>query len=287
MGRQADGFCKARYGIAAPPILILMKTPSPCPHQPTVHRIAPSSDRCQTVAARGGALNGFRRRVAFITCLQAVLIIPFVLARPAAGSPTRPRIIVTSDGEIDDECSLVRFLLYTNEWDVEGIITSSSQYHWQGHKWAGDDWAQPYLKAYAEVYPNLIRHDPRYPTPAFLQSRTLLGNVKAEGEMEEVTPGSQRIVEVLLDKSDPRPVWLQAWGGTNTIARALKTIEEQHPDAATTKAALGASRALPTSLRADAHEPSTACAPAFMPFWSRARMAVAQSLAARCMPMPI
>ena len=42
----------------------------------------------------------------------------------------KTRVIVTSDGEIDDECSLVRFLLYTNEWDVEGIITSSSQYHW-------------------------------------------------------------------------------------------------------------------------------------------------------------
>ncbi len=34
----------------------------------------------------------------------------------------------------------------------------------------------------------------------------------------------------LLDESDPRPVWIQAWGGTNTIARALKTIEEQHPE---------------------------------------------------------
>ena len=45
----------------------------------------------------------------------------------------KPRVIVTSDGEIDDECSLVRFLLYANEWDIEGIITSSSQYHWQGH----------------------------------------------------------------------------------------------------------------------------------------------------------
>ena len=37
----------------------------------------------------------------------------------------KPRIIVTSDGEIDDECSMVRFLLYANEWDIEGIITSS------------------------------------------------------------------------------------------------------------------------------------------------------------------
>ena len=48
--------------------------------------------------------------------------------------------------------------------------------------------------------------------------------------MDEVTAGSQRIVEVLLDESDERPVWIQAWGGTNTIARALKTIEQQHPE---------------------------------------------------------
>jgi hypothetical protein len=54
--------------------------------------------------------------------------------------------------------------------------------------------------------------------------------VKAEGEMDEVTPGSRRIVDVLLDDSDPRPVWIQAWGGPNTIARALKTLEEKHPE---------------------------------------------------------
>ena len=37
----------------------------------------------------------------------------------------KPRIIVTSDGEIDDQCSMIRFMLYTNECDVEGIIFSS------------------------------------------------------------------------------------------------------------------------------------------------------------------
>jgi hypothetical protein len=58
----------------------------------------------------------------------------------------------------------------------------------------------------------------------------LLGNVQAEGEMAEVTPGSQRIAAVLLDDSDPRPVWIQAWGGTNTLARALKSIAEEHPE---------------------------------------------------------
>jgi hypothetical protein len=170
--------------------------------------------------------NGELKHIARLT---AALLVTVAVSTIAA-ERVKPRVLVTSDGEIDDECSMVRFLLYVNEWDVEGIITSSSQYHWQGHKWAGDDWAQPYLKAYAEVYPNLIKHDTNYPTPEYLQSVTLLGNVKAEGEMDEVTPGSKRIVEVLLDDSDPRPIWIQAWGGPNTIARALKTIEEEHPE---------------------------------------------------------
>lgn len=159
----------------------------------------------------------------------ALLTMISVTATFAQQKPDKTRVIVTSDGEIDDECSMVRFLLYANEWDIEGIITSSSQYHWQGHRWAGDDWLNPYLDAYQKVYPNLIKHDKGYPTPQYLRERAVLGNVKAQGEMDEITPGSQLIVKALLDRSDPRPVWLQAWGGTNTIARALKTIEQEHP----------------------------------------------------------
>ena len=69
-----------------------------------------------------------------------------------------------------------------------------------------------------------------YPTPEYLRERTVLGNVKSEGDMAEPTAGSNLIVKVLLDETDDRPVWLQAWGGMNTIARALKTIEEDHPE---------------------------------------------------------
>ena len=161
---------------------------------------------------------------------KTVLAVALMLAVTTLARAERPRIIVTSDGEIDDQCSMVRFMLYTNECDVEGIISSASQYHAHGHRWPGDDWIDPALAAYAEVYPNLVKHDPRYPTPEYLRERTVLGNVKAEGDMEEPTAGSDLIVKVLLDESDDRPVWLQAWGGLNTIARALKTIEEDHPE---------------------------------------------------------
>jgi len=167
----------------------------------------------------------------FLTAIVLSVCSVAVPSRPESATTNgRPRVIVTSDGEIDDECSMVRFLLYANEWDIEGIVTSSSQYHSHGHNWAGDDWIQPYLNAYAQVYPNLVKHDSAYPTPEYLRQRTVLGNVKAEGEMDEVTAGSQLIAKVLLDQTDDRPIWLQAWGGPNTIARALKTIEQQHPE---------------------------------------------------------
>jgi len=48
---------------------------------------------------------------------------------PTPPSGTRPRIVATTDGEIDDRCSMVRFLLYANEWDIEGIVYSSSKFH--------------------------------------------------------------------------------------------------------------------------------------------------------------
>ena len=77
---------------------------------------------------------------------------------PNKNTKKKPRVVVLTDAEIDDQCSMVRFLLYANDFDVEGIITTSSQYHSHGHNWAGDDWLNPYLNAYAEVYPNLVKH---------------------------------------------------------------------------------------------------------------------------------
>jgi len=47
--------------------------------------------------------------------------------------------------------------------------------------------------------------------------------------MSKDTAGSDLIRDLLLDH-DPRTLYLQAWAGTNTIARALKSIEERYSD---------------------------------------------------------
>ncbi|MEV6495628.1 nucleoside hydrolase-like domain-containing protein, partial [Actinoplanes sp. NPDC051633] len=54
-----------------------------------------------------------------------------------------------------------------------------------------------------------------------------VGNIEFEGEMAKDTPGSDLIRRLLLDH-DRRTLYLQAWGGMNTIARALKSIEERY-----------------------------------------------------------
>ena len=59
-----------------------------------------------------------------------ILLISVVLMTAAFSSACRAderrRIIIETDavGDPDDEQSLVRFLLYSNEWDVEGLISN-------------------------------------------------------------------------------------------------------------------------------------------------------------------
>lgn len=143
--------------------------------------------------------------------------------------PPKPRVIVTTDGEIDDRCSMIRFLLYANEFNVEGLIHSSSRFHWLGQTWSGVEWITAQIEMYSRVYPYLRQNADGYPTPDELRSKVYVGNIKNVGEMDADTPGADRIVEVLLDDK-PGPVYLQAWGGTNTIAKALSTIQREHPD---------------------------------------------------------
>lgn len=147
----------------------------------------------------------------------------------------KARTVITTDGEVDDMNSVIRFLLYANEMDLEGIVLTSSMYHYAGDKeagiepfrWTGTQWLYDMIDAYEEAYPNLSTHADGYPTPDYLRDITTIGNITDAGEMEKVTEGSEFLKELFLDEDDS-DLYVQTWGGTNTTARALKSIEEEY-----------------------------------------------------------
>ncbi|MEY4457084.1 MAG: hypothetical protein RLY15_1348, partial [Bacteroidota bacterium] len=116
----------------------------------------------------------------------------------ASEKSNKPRIIITADPELDDNNSLIRFLLYSSEFNVEGLIYTSSQFHWKGdgkgtkfmvpgreytkyglnlcpctsYRWREDErFIDEAVEAYEKVYPNLKIHNPAYPTPDYLKSK--------------------------------------------------------------------------------------------------------------------
>ena len=177
-------------------------------------------------------------------CLMLMVALMLTAACAWAESDTalpafegKARLLITQDGEVDDMNSLIHTLLYANDIDIEGIVQSSSKLHYSGdgadvepYRWMGTDWMAEFLDAYAEVYPNLIVHDPDYPDPEALRAITVVGGIKAEADMSEDTEGSE-LVKARILADDPRPLFIVVGGGANTVARALQSIEAEYRDA--------------------------------------------------------
>jgi hypothetical protein len=150
-----------------------------------------------------------------------------------AQASDRPRVIIETDagGDPDDEQSLVRFLVYANEFDVEGVIANRAVARPGENKnreRTGLGIVRALVDAYGECWTNLVQHDRRYPTKDFLWNRTVTGY----GDLED---GVSLIVQA-VDAPDQRPVWFMNWGTDNGSAesclkRALdRILTERGPD---------------------------------------------------------
>ena len=68
----------------------------------------------------------------FLFCLVMASVALSGCSPKGSGQPAKPRVIVTCDPELDDHNSLIRYLLYSADYDTEGLIYASSQVHWKG-----------------------------------------------------------------------------------------------------------------------------------------------------------
>jgi hypothetical protein len=129
-------------------------------------------------------------------------------------------------GEPDDAQSLVRLLLYANEFDIEGLVATYSP-HWGDAK---PEYIQAMIGAYGKVWEQLRKHDERYPDPDKLLYVMEKGDTNVGKRwIHEMTPGSERLLKA-VESDDPRPLWVIAWGGTNVLAKALFNARHSRTD---------------------------------------------------------
>jgi hypothetical protein len=187
----------------------------------------------------------------FIAIAALMLCFISLHAAQANAAPAKPRVVLMDDPELDDQNTVVRYLLYSSQFNTEGLVYASSGVHWAGDgmgtKWfvpdreysrfglnlcpctswrwkPGERFIDDAVDIYAQVYPNLKVHDPDFPTPDYLKSKIFAGNIQFDGDISRDSPGSELIKNLLLDDK-PGPVYLLTGAGQSTIARALKAIK--------------------------------------------------------------
>ncbi|KAL4995001.1 hypothetical protein BDV10DRAFT_188464 [Aspergillus recurvatus] len=145
---------------------------------------------------------------------------------------TKPRVFVTTDigNEPDDSESLVRYLLYANEFRTEGLVPCTSTHQ---RTFARPDLMEVALRGYAQVVDNLNAHthpNNKYPTAEALFALVKPGPaVYGKQALEPGAPlaeGTQLLIQQ-VDASDDEPLWVLCWGGSNVIAQALHHVQAE------------------------------------------------------------
>ena len=166
----------------------------------------------------------------------------------AAKNDLKPRLVVCTDiapadVEPDDMESMVRLMAYADCFEIEALITSVG---WNCDPYPKEwgEYLQRVIEAYRQDVPNLMRrsgqqgflidsemgvqHIGYWPSADYLKSRAVMGSIhggiKAIGEDND-SSGSELLIR-LADEDDPRPIYVAAWGGANTLAQAIWRVKQ-------------------------------------------------------------
>src|SRR5699024_11861243 len=89
---------------------------------------------------------------------RVTLLFSICLISISTSLAQKPRVIVLTDieNEPDDAQSMVRFLLYSNQWDVEGLVAITSIHQSdETEAWR----IREIVNAYGKVRDNLLKHE--------------------------------------------------------------------------------------------------------------------------------
>ena len=170
-----------------------------------------------------------------------------LLAKGEAG--LKPRLVVCTDiapadVEPDDNESMVRLLAYADLFEIEALITSVG---WNCDPYPKEwfEYLQRAIEAYRQDVPKLMKRSAQqsflsldeengaqhlgyWPSADYLKGRAVMGSerggIKVIGEGND-SPGSELLIR-LADEDDPRPIYVAAWGGANTLAQAIWRVKQ-------------------------------------------------------------
>ncbi|KLU03735.1 putative signal peptide and transmembrane protein [Rhodopirellula islandica] len=146
-------------------------------------------------------------------------------------SAERPRLAVLTDigGDPDDTQSLVRLLVYSNEFEIEALIASASGTRGElKESITRPDLIHELIDAYEHVRPNLQQHAKGWPEADALRGVVVSGNPNRErphiGEGHD-TDGSRLLIKRIDAGSVESPLCITVWGGQTDLAQALDRVQ--------------------------------------------------------------
>jgi hypothetical protein len=183
-------------------------------------------------AASTSQLRQASQLLLILAVMETIALPVNALAKAGILASSKLRLIVLTDinpynVEPDDAESLIRLMLYSNQIDIEAIITTPS---WVAQTVDESSYQRilTAVYAYGQVQSNLAVHATGYPTEQYLLDRVKHGtpswNMTNVGAMKS-NEGSDFIISVVDNTNDSRPVWVAAWTGLSTLAQALYDVQ--------------------------------------------------------------
>lgn len=155
----------------------------------------------------------------------------FLAAAGGVALAERPRLCVLTDigGDPDDRQSMIRLMVYSNEFDIEGLIASAAGTPGELKKAiVRPDLIREIVNAYGKVRPRLNRHAEGWPEAAVLAAKIKSGNPHRGREFigkDHDTEASRWLSERIDAGTPERPLNLSVWGGQTDLAQALWKIK--------------------------------------------------------------
>jgi hypothetical protein len=162
-----------------------------------------------------------------IPLLLVLIVLPIRLEAqkkipPFPDNYEKKRVLITTDiggGDPDDIQSMIHYLVYSNMFDLEGIVV--------GRPRGNVTQMLEIIRAYKKDYRKFLKVSPDYPSPRQLRKLTKSGKATPQPLQGFSTPtaGSRLIVRAAR-KDDARPLHVLVWGSTTDVAQAIASAPD-------------------------------------------------------------